>query len=124
MNISKFKLAVKYLFGGIGSVVDYLLDILNQALAKVDPGRKEQTQAALNIALRVLSTLKAFEWLCPTKWQSAYAKTLAAVERTVTAFDDFILTADEFAALKDAFASAVSAWKSPDDDTCVDCIED
>ena len=33
MDISKLKIAWKYIFGGIGSVVDYLLDLLNTALA-------------------------------------------------------------------------------------------
>ena len=37
MNISKIKMAWKYLTGGIGSVADYLLDVLNSAIASIDP---------------------------------------------------------------------------------------
>lgn len=124
MNISKFKLAVKYLFGGIGSVVDYLLDILNQALAKVDPKKKEQIQAVLNVAEKVFAMLRAFQWLCPTKWQYAYAETISAVEVITFTMYDFALTAEEFSKVKATFAAAVAAWKSPDDETCVDYIED
>ena len=59
MDISKIKILFKYVFGGIGSVVDYLLDVLNRALDKIDPEKKEQVQAALNLARRVLSALEA-----------------------------------------------------------------
>lgn len=124
MNISKFKLAVTYLFGGIGSVVDYLLDILNQALAKVDPKKREQVQAVLNIAEKVFAMLRAFQWLCPTKWQSAYAKTISAVETVIFCLDDFTITVDELLKVKEDFSNAVAAWKSDDDETCVDYIED
>lgn len=119
MKISKFKLAMKYLFGGMGSVVDYLLDILNQALSKVDPKRKEQVHGVLNIAEKVFAILRAFQWLCPTKWQSAYAKTISAVEVITFVMDDFVLTDEEFVQVKTRFTDAIAAWKSDDDETCV-----
>lgn len=121
MDISKFKIAWKYLVGGMGAVVDYLLDILNAALAALDPERKEQIQSVLNLARRVLATLKAMEWLCPTRWQTAYALTIKAVSEVVDAFSDLQITKDELEKIRAAFKAAVLAWKSGDDETCVDC---
>lgn len=121
MNISKLKIAWKYLTGGAGSVADYLLDVLNAALDKIDPGKREKIQAALNTAERVLAAFRAFAWLCPTKWQTAYSKTIDAVASVVGALDDLKLTADELVAVKEDFTAAVAAWKAPDDETCVDC---
>ena len=107
MDISKFKIAWKLVFGGMGSVVDYLLDILNKALAALDPAKKEKIQAVLNLARRVLAALTALEWLCPTNCD---------------ALDDLTLTAEELERIKTDFEEAVKAWKSPDDETCVDCV--
>ena len=122
MDISKFKILWKYVFGGMGSVVDYLLDLLNKALAALDPAKKEKIQGVLNLARRVLSTLAAMEWLCPTKWQTAYAKTVKAVTTVCNALDDLTLTAEELERIKADFEAAVKEWKSPDDETCEDCV--
>lgn len=122
MDISKFKIAIKYLFGGMGSVVDYLLDVLNAALAKIDPENRAKVQAALNIAEKVLATLIALKWLCPTKWQTAYSETVEAVSVVVESLDDLNLTADELKKIQAEFAEAVAAWKGPDDETCKDTL--
>lgn len=122
MNISKFKIAIKYLFGGMGSVVDYLLDVLNAALAKIDPENRAKVQAALNIAEKVLATLIALKWLCPTKWQTAYGETVEAVNAVIDALADLKLEAAELTNIRDAFNAAVMAWKLPDDDTCKDTL--
>lgn len=120
MNISKFKIAWKYLCGGMGSVADYLLDILNKALKALDPAKKEKVIAVNNIAKRVLSALSALAWLCPTKWQTAYNLTVAAVKDVVDALEDLNITAEELTKVQTAFDAAVKVWKSDDDSTCVD----
>ena len=120
MEISKIKVAFKYLFGGVGAVADYLLDMLNRSLAFIDADSKAKIQSVLNIAKRVLSTLEAFGWLCPTKWQTAYGKSCDAVEAVIDCLSDLNVTAQEISAIREAFEAAVKEWKSPDDDTCVD----
>ena len=122
MNISKIKIAWKYLTGGMGSVVDYLLDVLNDALKRIDPANKAKIQAVLNVAERVLSALQSLQWLCPTKWQTAYRTTVAAVISVTIALSDLTITQTELEAMQKAFDEAVKAWKAPDDETCVDCI--
>jgi hypothetical protein len=72
---------------------------------------------------KILNTLKAFSWLIPTKWQTAYSKTLKAVEDTATALEDLQLTQEELANVITAYSSAVDAWKSGDDATCQDCTD-
>lgn len=123
MNISKWTIAWKYIFGGVGSVADYLLDVLNKALASIDVGNRAKIQAVLNTANKVLATLNAFAWLCPTKWQTAYRKTVDAVQTVSDALADLTLTLDELSAVKANFVDAIVAWKSPDDETCVDCAD-
>ena len=124
MDISKLKIVWKYLTGGVGAVADYLLALLNACLSNLDPADKAKVQAVLNVADRVLATLTALKWLCPTKWQTAYAATMAAVLAVVTALEDLNIDKGELDAVRDAFAKAVESWSGPDDATCVDgsCI--
>ena len=130
MNISKLKIAFKYLFGGMEAVVDYLLDIVNQALAAIDPDKRAKIAAAYNTLCKVLATMTSLAWLVPTKWQSAYKATLGAVADAADALADFKIEAAELTKVKDAFNAAVLAWRGgdvPDTDVdfdCPDCVED
>lgn len=117
MNISAFKCVLKYLTGGVGGVADYLLDALNEVLGKVDPEKKKTVQAALNVTDKVFSSLLAFKWLCPTKWQTAYSETIEAVTAVSMALSDLVVTKEELETIKSAFAGAVKAWKSDDGET-------
>ena len=121
MNISKFKIAFKLLFGGMESVVDYLLDIANAALAAIDPDKRAKVAAAYNTLSRILATMISLAWLVPTKWQSAYKATLGAVADAADALEDFKIEAAELTKVKDAFNAAVIAWRAGDvPDTDVD----
>ena len=127
MAISKFKLAMKAIGGALnpfgsaaGSVADYLLDVLNNALKNLDKDNKEKMQAVLNMAKKVMSILKAVAWLIPTKWQTAYGKTLEAVSMAVDALEDMEIVKNEPEIISQAFSDAVAAWKGPDDATCVE----
>ena len=121
MKISKIKVVWKLITGGVGSVVDYLLDLLNAALAKIDPAQKAKIQAVLNLAKQVLSFLNLLQPLCPQKWQTAYAKTIEAVETLIDVLSDFNITSEELEKIKKEFEAAIKAWKGEDDETCVDC---
>ena len=121
MNISKIKVIWKLLTGGVGSVVDYLLALLNAALAKIDPTKKAKIQAVLNLAKQVLSFLDLLQPLCPQKWQTAYTKTIEAVEDVIDALEDLNITPEELEKVAKAFEEAIKAWKGEDDETCVDC---
>lgn len=121
MNISKLKIAFKYLFGGIDSVMEYLLEIVNEALAKIDTENRAKIAAAYNTILNVLATLNALAWLCPARWQSAYRNTIGAVEAVANALMDFTIEPAELTNVKDAFNAAVIAWRAGDvPDTDVD----
>ena len=120
MNISKFKIVWKYLFGGTSSVVEYVLGVLNKALSSFGETSKEKVQACLNTAVRVLAVLTAIKWLVPTKWQTAYGNTIFAVQGVVDSLSDLEITKDELTTVADRCKAALDAWKSPDDETCVD----
>ncbi len=124
LEISKFKLALKWLTGGMGSVTDYLLDRLNNALIAMDAKKQTQVQAVANYAVKIAATLSAFGWLVPTKWQTAYAETLAAVNSVAVALEDLKLESSEFEAIEKNFLSAVAAWKGGDDATCQDTVKE
>lgn len=121
MNISKFKIALKFLFGGMESVVDYLLGVANAALAAIDPTKRAKIAAAYNTLCKVLATMTALAWLVPTRWQSAYKATIAAVSDAADAIADFKIEAAELTKVRDAFNAAVIAWRCGDvPDTDVD----
>ena len=126
MNISKFKLVISFLFGGgVSGVIEYALGVLKRALDGLTDATRTKIQAALNLALKVLSVLEAVRILVPTKWQTAYAKTIEAVKETVSSLSDLDLTKDELGIICDRVTAAIDAWKSPDDETCVDgaCLD-
>ena len=121
MEISKFKIAFKFLFGGgVSGVVEYLLDLLKTAVASLSDLTKAKIQAALNFAKKVLSILKTIRFLIPTKWQTAYDQTILAVEEIVDDLSDLELTKEELDKIVDKVNAAIAAWKSDDDETCVD----
>ena len=126
MNISILTIAFKYICGGIGSVVDYLLDILNNAINSLDPKDQKKIQAVSNIALKIVSVLKTLQFLIPTKWQTAYDSIIVAVERVFVALEDLKVENAELSEIQDSFKEEVIAWKGDDDETCVDssAIED
>lgn len=127
MNISKLKIAFKYLFGGMEAVVDYLLDIVNQALAAIDPTKRKKIAAAYNTLCKVLATMTSLAWLVPTKWQSAYKATLGAVADAADALADFKIESAELTKVRDAFNAAVLAWRGgdvPDTDVDFGCCDD
>lgn len=119
MSISKIKIAWKWIVGGVGDVVDYLLDILNSSLDGIDPKNKKSVRAVLNTSLKISGVLESMTWLVPVKWQIAYQRTLDAVSVVCICLEDFNVTSEELDCMKANYCTAVSAWKSPDDGTCV-----
>lgn len=124
MNISKLTLAWKFIFGGgVSGVIEYVLGVLKTALGSLNETTKTKIQAVLNLSMKVLSILQVVQCLVPVKWQTAYAKTIEAVNATVQALTDFEITKNELTIIYDRVSAAVAAWKQPDDETCVDCKE-
>lgn len=128
--MSKLKLGWKMFTGFInpwgsvaGNIADYALDLLNAGVQKLDPEDKAKIQAVLNLAKKVLAVLNSISWLCPTKWQTAYGETVKAVTTVVDSLSDLTLTQEECTDIARDFNAAVIAWKSPDDNTCVDCSD-
>ena len=134
MNISKFKMGLTALCGFLNpanilhplesasiNVVEYLIDVVNVALAAIDPSKRTTIAAAYNTTLKILATLKTLEWLVPTKWQSAYGLLLQAVMIATHSLADFKIEYSELTNVKDAFNAAVAAWRGGDvPDTDVD----
>jgi len=108
MKISKLKLCWSAFIGLINpfgsmstSVADYVLGVLKNTMAALSDTTREKIQAALNTTLNVLAVLVAVKWLIPTKWQTAYAATIAAVEVLVNALSDLEIDKDELTKITD-----------------------
>ena len=112
MNISKLKLVWKYLTGGKSAVLDYVLDVANSFVAKLDGAKQSEIKEYLTMARQVLSTLIDCEWLCPKKWRNEYAQTLAAFGDLVDALGDLELTPEEIAKVSQSFQLAYAAWRA------------
>lgn len=119
MDISKFKIFWNYITGGMGKVVDYLLGLVNTALTGIEGDNKEKITGVLNICEHVIATLVALKWLCPTKWQIAYVKTIDAVYYVVAALRDFKIEKEELEKVQASFIEAIKEWDGDDDETCV-----
>ena len=112
MNISKLKLAWKFVTGGREGVLDYGLDIANTFAGRLADSTKEDLKAYLATARNILDTLDALSWLCPSRWRHAYALTVSAFADIVSALDDLKVTRDELTAVCNAYQLAYAAWRA------------
>ena len=127
MNISAWRIVWEALKGALnpwgsagGNIADYVLEKVNESLAKAYAGREDTLRCAFNTAEKALGTLHAFAWLIPTRWQTAFNTTVGALECVTVSLSDMRLTAEELAELRESFRRSVAAWKGPDDSTCLE----
>lgn len=112
MNISKLKLAWKFLTGGGTGVIDYVLDVANTFADRLADAKKDDISKWITTARRILDTLNAISWLCPKKWTAAYGLTLSAFSDLVDALYDIKFEKEELAKVADAFRIAYAAWRA------------
>lgn len=112
MNVSKIKIAWKFLTGGREGVLDYALDVSNTFADRLPNAKKEDLKEHLATAHNILGTLNSLSWLCPTRWRQAYALTLSAFSDIVCALDDLKITPDELTAVCNDFHLAYAAWRA------------
>ena len=114
ISISKFKILWKFLFGGKEAVLDYVIDVANNLLAKLADAEQKQVKDYLAQAQKILATMQSVKWLCPSKWQEAYGDTVEAFETVVTALNDLNVSTEEIKDCYAAFKTAYSAWRADD----------
>ena len=112
MNISKLKLAWKFITGGREGVLDYALDVANTFADRLAEAKKEDIKSYLATARKVLDTMSAVSWLCPNKWLAAYEETVAAFGALVAALNDMKVTPDELTVVCNSFRIAYAAWRA------------
>ena len=112
MNISKLKLAWKFITGGREGILDYGLDTANTFADLLPNAKKEDIKSYLATARNILDTLNSLSWLCPSKWRQAYTLTVSAFADLVAALDDLKVTKDELTAVCDNFKLAYAAWRA------------
>ena len=114
MNISKFTIVWKFLFGGREAVLDYVIDVANNLAAKISDAKQEEIKGYLASAKSVLAKMSDLTWLCPQKWLAAYGATLSAFGDLVDSLDDLKVTAEEIQSVVTAFQTAYAAWRADD----------
>ena len=112
IGISKFKILWKFLFGGKEAVLDYVIDVANNLVAKISDAKQDEIKGYLASAKSVLAKMSDLTWLCPQKWLAAYGATLSAFGDLVEALEDLKVTAEEITEVVTAFQSAYDAWRT------------
>ena len=112
MNISKLKLAWKFITGGREGVLDYALDCANTFTDRITDAKREDLKSYLSTARNILDTLSSLSWLCPSKWRKAYALTLSAFGDLVASLDDLNITHVELTDVCNSFRIAYAAWRA------------
>lgn len=112
MNISKLKLAWKFITGGREGVLDYVLDIANTFTNRIADAKKEELKDYLATARRILGALDSISWLCPASWLHPYTLTVGAFADLVAALEDLKITREELTAVCNAFQLAYAAWRA------------
>ena len=112
MNVSKLKIAFKFIFGGPEAVLDYVMDCANNLADRLPDAKKEDVRGYCETAAKTLNTLNAVSWLCPQKWRGAWDATVGAFDALVGALIDLKVERDELAKVADAFRLAYAAWRA------------
>ena len=116
ISISKFKIIWKFLFGGKEAVLDYVLDVANNLVAKISDAKQDEIKGYLAVAQNILKKMSDLTWLCPQKWLAAYGATLSAFGDLVEALTDLKVTAEEITEVVAAFQTAYAAWRTDDEE--------
>ena len=112
MNISKLKLAWKFITGGREGVLDYALDCANTFADRIADAKREDIKSCLSTARNILGTLDNISWLIPSKWISSYVNTINAFANLVSALNDLKVTPDELTGVCNSFRIAYAAWRA------------
>lgn len=121
--MSKLKVFWYVIRGRFTDLADYGLTLLKERVAGLADPAKDKIRATLNFALKVLSVLTVVKVFIPVKWQAAYALTVIAVEKVVSALQNLEVTKEELAGIIAGYNEAYAAWMSPDDESCIDCVD-
>lgn len=110
MNISKVKAAWAFLTGGWSGLAQYMLGIVNKALALCDA---EKCRKCSTIAISIAAIVKtAVDVFAPEKYKLPAASTVNALETVATALEDGQLTAEELNVNIDNISACIEAWKA------------
>lgn len=112
MNVSKIKIAFKFIFGGPEAVLDYVMDCANNLADRLPDAKREDAKGYFETASKTLRTLDAVSWLVPQKWRGAWDATVGAFDALVGALEDFRVEKDELAKVADAFRLAYASWRA------------
>lgn len=112
MNISKFKLLIKFLFGGTEAALDYLLDVFNNIMSSESVARR--IEQAVNIGRFIVEFMDDHQSWCPSKWLPYYRAVYTAIMSVVDAFSDGKVTPDDIKRVKEQFQIAYATWRSDD----------
>ena len=115
ITISKFTIIWKFLFGGKEAVLDYVLDVANNLVAKLGDAKQDEIKGYLAVAQNILKKMSDLTWLCPKKWLAAYGATLSAFGDLVEALTDLKVTAEEISEVVTAFQTAYATWRTDDE---------
>lgn len=109
MNLwNKLTLGTKFLFGGWEAALDYLLNFLNDYLAKPNVADKaEKLRTTCEYALNTLLRIKEY---VPEKWQNEFNAILDVVADIIAVSRDNRITAAEVKVLAASFAGAKQMW--------------
>ena len=110
MNISKIKAAWAFLTGGWSGLAQYMLGIVNKALALCDA---EKCRKCATVAISIAAVVKTVcDIFAPDKYKVAAANTIDALETLASALEDGTLTNDELNSNIDAISNCINAWKA------------
>ena len=109
MKISKLKVVVKYMTGGVESVVEYILDLFNEMVAKLpaeEVAKYAQLAKDVSVFVNNLCVLVKNE----AKRNAAKA-TARCFEDLATSLLDSKMTKEELDGVVESVKAAVKAWK-------------
>lgn len=110
MNLwNKITLGTKFLFGGWEAALDYLLNFLNEFLARPNVADKAaKLRSTCEYALNFMLRLKEY---VPEKWQNEYNAIIDVVADIIAVTRDNRITAEEVKTLAASFAEAKKLWE-------------
>lgn len=114
MKISYLKIALKYVFGGKEAVLDYILDLANNAVSLISQENQEKTKKVVAFLEKLLALCDKLVVWCPAKWRKQFLAVSLCIGSVVNAAEDLKVTKAELAEIADKFRLAYAAWRVDD----------
>ncbi len=114
LNISRFAIFWKALWGGKAAVFDYLLDKANTAAAMLPKATADKLNDIYHKVIAIRDAMYHLEWIVPASWRPSYISVVRCLSAIIDTLADGKMEASELEKVVTEFRLAYATWRADD----------